>query len=91
MILFVSIYYIFFILLTFRSLDILICNAGVFGLPYQKSENGIEMHFAVNHLGHFYLTQLLTEILCKSAPSRVVIVSSESHRFGHHMLNVYVC
>jgi len=62
-------------------LDILICNAAVFGLPYQKSEDGIEMHFAVNHLGHFYLTQLLTETLCKSAPARVVVVASESHRY----------
>ena len=52
----------------------------MFDLPYQLSEDGIEMHFAVNHLGHFYLVQLLTKTLCESAPSRVVVVSAESHR-----------
>lgn len=64
-----------------RPLNILICNAAVKGLPYQTSEDGIEMHFAVNHLGHFYLTQLLTDTLCNSAPARVVVVSSESHKY----------
>eukprot|EP00794_Sanderia_malayensis_P018717 gene18716-20606_t len=63
------------------SLDILICNAAVFGLPYQLSDDDLEMHFAVNHIGHFYLVKLLTGALRKSAPSRVVVVSSESHRY----------
>ena len=69
------------VLFTFqRSLNILICNAGVLGVPYQTTEDGIEYHFAVNHLGHFYLTQLLADVLRKSAPARVIVVSSESHR-----------
>ncbi|XP_071494022.1 WW domain-containing oxidoreductase-like [Diadema antillarum] len=62
-------------------LHMLICNAAVFGLPWQQTEDGIEMTFQVNHVGHFYLVNLLTEVLKKSAPARIVIVSSESHRF----------
>jgi len=58
----------------------LICNAAVFGLAWKKTEDGIESTFGVNHLGHFYLVQLLEDILCSSAPARVVVLSSESHR-----------
>lgn len=58
----------------------LILNAGVFGLPHSLTEDGFEMTFQVNHLGHFYLVKLLTPILIESAPSRVVVLSSESHR-----------
>lgn len=58
----------------------LILNAGVFGLPHSLTEDGFEMTFQVNHLGHFYLVKLLTPILIESAPCRVVVLSSESHR-----------
>ncbi|XP_035678821.1 WW domain-containing oxidoreductase-like [Branchiostoma floridae] len=61
-------------------LHILILNAGLFGLPWQLTEDGLESIFQVNHLGQFYLTQLLEDILVKSAPARVVVVTSESHR-----------
>ncbi|XP_048402228.1 WW domain-containing oxidoreductase isoform X2 [Stegostoma tigrinum] len=63
------------------SLHILICNAGVFGSSWQLTEDGLETTFQVNHLGHFYLVQLLQDVLRRSIPSRVIIVSSESHRF----------
>jgi WW domain-containing oxidoreductase len=69
-------YYIFF----FRPLHILILNAGIFGLPYIVTENDLEMTFQVNHLSHFYMTKLLQDQLISSAPSRIVVVSSESHR-----------
>ncbi|XP_043937522.1 WW domain-containing oxidoreductase-like [Protopterus annectens] len=69
----------------FRSrnlpLHILICNAATFAQPWQMTEDGFEYTFQVNHLGHFYLVQLLQDVLQRSAPSRVVVVSSESHRF----------
>ena len=58
----------------------LICNAGVFGAPWQLTEDGMEMTFQVNYVGHFYLVNLLTETLKKSAPARIVTVSAESHR-----------
>ena len=60
-------------------LDILVCNAGVFEPDFSISVDGLEMHFAVNHLGHFYLVQLLREVLLKAVPSRIVVLSSEAH------------
>lgn len=63
-----------------RGIDILILNAGVFALPYSLTEDGLETTFQVNHLSQFYLTLLLEDLLAKASPSRVVFVSSESHR-----------
>ncbi|KAJ2950168.1 hypothetical protein O0L34_g11525 [Tuta absoluta] len=62
------------------QLDILILNAGVFGLPYTETEDQLETTFQVNHLSHMYLALLLEPLLKKG--SRVVFVSSESHRFA---------
>lgn len=64
----------------YRPLHVLICNAGLFGVSWQLTEDGLESLFQTNHLGHFYLIQLLKDVLCRSAPARVVMVSSESHR-----------
>ncbi|KAK7830342.1 hypothetical protein U0070_018850 [Myodes glareolus] len=64
-----------------QSLHVLVCNAGTFALPWTLTKDGLETTFQVNHLGHFYLVQLLQDVLCRSAPARVIVVSSESHRF----------
>ena len=69
------------------GLHILINNAGIYGCPHWKSEDGYEMQFAVNHLGHFLLTNLLMDLLAQSAPSRIVIVSSSLHKYGHIEFN----
>ncbi|KAL4234313.1 hypothetical protein ACF0H5_005964 [Mactra antiquata] len=61
-------------------LHYLILNAGVFGVPYKQTEDGLETTFQVNHLSHFYLFKLLWSVLMKSAPAKVVVISSESHR-----------
>lgn len=61
----------------------LVNNAGVYQCPYTKTEDGFEMQFGVNHLGHFLLTHLLLDLLKKSAPSRIVVVSSKLYKHGH--------
>ncbi|CAM8909895.1 hypothetical protein QQ045_032772 [Rhodiola kirilowii] len=66
-------------------LNILINNAGVMFCPFQLSEDGIEMQFATNHLGHFYLTNLLLEKMKQTARAtgiqgRIVNLSSILHR-----------
>ena len=65
-------------------LDVLICNAGT-GTPFGRylTEDGIEMQFQSNHLGHFLLVQLLLDMMRNSAPARIVITSSLAHRFGN--------
>ncbi|KAM3594981.1 uncharacterized protein V6R79_016411 [Siganus canaliculatus] len=65
-----------------NQLHILINNAGVMMCPYTKTVDGFEMHIGVNHLGHFLLTYLLIGLLKRSAPARIVVVSSLAHNFG---------
>ena len=60
-------------------LDVLLNNAGAIFLSSRTSVDGIEMTFALNHLGYFLLTTLLLGLLKGSAPSRVINVSSSSH------------
>ncbi|HTO54231.1 MAG TPA: SDR family NAD(P)-dependent oxidoreductase [Myxococcota bacterium] len=58
----------------------LVCNAGLqFNHGPRLSDDGFELTFAANHLGHFLLTNLLLERLGANAPARIVIVSSGVH------------
>ena len=63
----------------YERLDVLINNAGAVYLRRTESEDGIEMTFAGNHLAPFMLTNLLLDILKRSAPARIINVSSNSH------------
>ena len=59
-------------------LKALVCNAGVQFIQQQTyTQDGFDMTFGVNHLGHFLLTNLLLEELVK--PARIVFVSSDTH------------
>ena len=60
-------------------LDVLLNNAGAIFLSRQTSIDGLEMTFALNHMGYFLLTNLLLDLLLQSAPARIVNVSSSSH------------
>jgi NAD(P)-dependent dehydrogenase (short-subunit alcohol dehydrogenase family) len=62
----------------FPSVDLLINNAGVMEVPYQRTEDGFELTLATNHLGPFALTGLLLDRLAEGA--RIVTVSSVAHR-----------
>lgn len=62
-------------------IDLLINNAGVMYVPTRETtEDGFEMQFGTNHLGHFALTGLLLDNLRSVEGSRVVTVSSVGHR-----------
>ena len=60
-------------------LDVLVNNAGAVFLSRLSSVDGIEMTFALNHLGYFLLTTLLLDLIRESSPARIVNVSSSSH------------
>lgn len=61
-------------------LDVLVNNAGVITMRRQLTADGIESTFAVNHLAPFLLTNLLRDLLERSAPARIVTVSSGVHK-----------
>jgi len=71
----------------FRALNlpihILINNAGVMAVKNREvTEQKIELQFGTNHVGHHLLTTLLLDIIKKSAPSRIVSLSSGAHRLS---------
>ncbi|MCU0311468.1 MAG: SDR family NAD(P)-dependent oxidoreductase [Acidimicrobiales bacterium] len=65
-------------------LDLLIANAGIMMVPFGRTEDGFELQFGTNHLGHFLLVGRLLPLLVAAAPSRVVVLSSA----GHHAAGV---
>ncbi|MEM7016986.1 MAG: SDR family NAD(P)-dependent oxidoreductase, partial [Pseudomonadota bacterium] len=59
-----------------KQLDLLINNAGIMMTPHEKTVDGFEAQFGVNHLGHFALTGLLLNKLRETPNARIVTVSS---------------
>lgn len=66
-------------------IDVLVNNAGVMLSDRRQSDDGMEMTFQVNHLGHFLLTLLLLDRIKASAPARIVNVSSTAHQGARSM------
>ena len=73
--------------LDFNHIDILINNAGARFDKYFKNDEGIELTFATNHLGHFLLTLSLIEMLKKSTQGRIINISSSAHTIGTEELD----
>ncbi len=66
----------------YRTLDVLVNNAGAFFTRREVSPDGLEMSFALNHLGGFILTNALLNMLRQSPAGRVVVVASHAHVLG---------
>ncbi|MDP8947978.1 MAG: SDR family oxidoreductase [Actinomycetota bacterium] len=64
----------------YARLDVLVNNAGLIQSRRTETPEGIELTLAVNHLAPFLLTYLLFDLLERSAPSRIITVSSEARR-----------
>ncbi len=66
-----------------ESLDVLVNNAGIMVPPErQETQDGFELQFGTNYLGHFALTAQLMPLLSKGTDARVVTVSSVAARAG---------
>lgn len=63
----------------YQHLEVLINNAGLYTTSKQTTSDGFELTFAVNHLSHFLLTNLLLDLVKASAPARIITVSSSAH------------
>ena len=71
----------------YDRLDLLINNAGLMAPPRLLSKQGLEMQFAVNHLGHFALTASLLPLMEGRDQARVVTVTSGAQYFGRMAWN----
>lgn len=65
-----------------ETIDLLVNNAGVMGIPERRTVDGFEMQFGVDHLGHYALTARLLPALLAAPGSRVVTVTSTAHHMG---------
>jgi NAD(P)-dependent dehydrogenase (short-subunit alcohol dehydrogenase family) len=65
-----------------KRLDILVANAGIMAVPLGRTADGFELQFGTNYLGHFALTGLLLPTLLRAPGARVVVMSSDGHRFA---------
>ncbi|KAK5644495.1 hypothetical protein RI129_005795 [Pyrocoelia pectoralis] len=64
-----------------EQINILVNNAGIMFAPEGRTEDGFEMQFGSNYLGHFLFTLRLLPKIIKSAPARILNVSSVAHNF----------
>ncbi|HEX8756010.1 MAG TPA: SDR family oxidoreductase [Steroidobacteraceae bacterium] len=64
------------------TIDVLMNNAGLIASGNEKTEDGLELMFATNHLSHFVLTNLLLDRLRAAGAARIISTASEAHRRG---------
>ena len=74
----------------YSHLDVLVNNAGLIKPKEEYTKDGIEMTFAVNHVGPFLLTTSLTDLLAAGKDARIVHVSSGAHQFGKFRIDQLV-
>ncbi|CAI6338892.1 unnamed protein product [Periconia digitata] len=70
-------------------IDVLVNSAGIMAGPHRTTEEGIELQFGTNHIGHFLFTNLIMEKILKSKTPRIVNVSSNGHRFSRVRFDDY--
>ena len=63
-----------------QKFDVVIANAGIMAIPFRRTQDGFEMQFGTNHLGHFVLVTRITPLI--SAGGRLVNLSSAGHRLS---------
>ncbi|WP_421856210.1 SDR family NAD(P)-dependent oxidoreductase [Oricola sp.] len=63
-----------------EKIDILLNNAGVMACPQSETDDGFELQFGSNHLGHFLMTNLIAPSLADGG--RIVNLSSSGHGFS---------
>lgn len=69
------------LLASYAHIDVLINNAGLHNTHRTLTKEGFETVFCVNHLASFLLTRLLLDRMVASAPSRILQINSQGHRF----------
>lgn len=71
----------------FGTLDLLVNNAGIVAMPFERNSRGHEIQFATNYLGAFALSGTLLPLLQKGDSPRIVNIGSLAHRFGKLVLD----
>ncbi len=71
----------------YDGLDGILGNAGIMATDFGRTEDGFELQFGTNHLGHFLLVNELVPLLKARPGSRVVMVSSGAHRLADVDMN----
>ncbi|GMT27038.1 hypothetical protein PFISCL1PPCAC_18335, partial [Pristionchus fissidentatus] len=70
---------------TVNKIDVVVCNAGVMGLPFELSREGVERHFHSNHLGHFVMINQLLPLLSAAPSARVLVITSGLYKGSDHI------